>query len=273
MQTFGDGRHTVLAVLAVHGITGSSAAWSAVATALPDAWRLVAPDLAGRGYSRDLPGPWGLHRHVADVCALAEELGPSVLVGHSMGAYVASLAVAERPELFTRVVLVDGAVPPPKPKDADPDEVLAATLGPALSRLRSTYANEDTYVEFFRAHPALGQQWSDAVERYVRYDALPVDGGVRSRAVDPAARQDGRDLLTMTDELDAALRGVPDGSRLLTAPRGMFGEPPGLLPAAAVAAYDAEVAALEVSSVPGTNHYTILFDPAAARRVAEAITG
>jgi hypothetical protein len=52
----------------------------------------------------------------------------------------------------------------------------------------------------------------------------------------------------------------------------MFGPPPGLLPAEAVAEYDASVDALEVSSVTGTNHYTILFDPAAARQVAEAAT-
>jgi len=56
------------------------------------------------------------------------------------------------------------------------------------------------------------------------------------------------------------------------APAGMFGEEPGLLPAAAVAAYDAAVPALTVETVAGTNHYTILFQEAAARRVAAAVT-
>lgn len=269
-RTWGEGPRTVLAV---HGITGSSASWAAVATALPSGWRLVAVDLAGRGHSRDLPGPWGLSRHAEDVCDLAAELGTCTLLGHSMGAYVAARAAASRPDLFDRVVLVDGGVPLPLPEGADPDEVLAATLGPALERLRLTYADEAAYVEFFRAHPALGPHWSPVIEDYVRYDALPVaGGGVRSRALDEAVREDGRDLLASTERQDADLRAAPPGTRLLVAPLGMFGEAPGLLPAAGVTAYAEEVANLSVETVEGANHYTILFDPAAARQVAGAVT-
>ncbi|MGZ4446150.1 MAG: alpha/beta hydrolase-fold protein [Nocardioides sp.] len=196
-----------------------------------------------------------------------------VLVGHSMGAYVAVLAAASRPELFSRVVLVDGGVPLPVPAGADPDDVLAATLGPALERLRVTYPSADAYVDFFRAHPALGPTWDASVEAYVRYDVLEVEGGVRSRAVDEAVRADGRDLLVTGEELDRALRGLAVPTSLLVAPAGLMGEPPGMLPPAAVAAYDREVPLLEVGTVEDTNHYTILFDPRAAGRVAAAVTG
>lgn len=264
--------------LAVHGISSSAMAWPAVAAALPDDWSLVALDLRGRGHSRDLPGPFGLAAHAADVCAVAERLvqetgAPVPLVGHSMGAYVSVLATAARPELFERVVLVDGGIPLPLPPGADPDEVLAATLGPALERLRMTYPSVDAYVDVFRAHPALGPWWNDAVEGYARYDALETPDGVRSRAADEAVRADGRDLLVSGGELDAALRGTTLPTTLLVAPGGMFGPPPGLLPAEAVAAYDASVAALRVETVPDVNHYTILFDPVAAQRVARAVTG
>lgn len=266
-------------VLAVHGITASAMAWPAVAHALGEDWSLVALDLRGRGLSRDLPGPWGLDRHVADVIAAAESLSEAwkdpglVLAGHSMGAYVAALVAAERPDLFSRVVLVDGGVPLPAPEGADPDEVLAATLGPALERLRTTYSDLPAYVDFFRAHPALGPHWDATIEAYVRYDALSTPEGIRSRAVDEAVRQDGRDLLVLGDRFDRALRTIPLPVRLLAAPRGMFGDPPGLLPADAVAAYDAEMDSLTAQTVPDCNHYTILFDPAAAAQVAQAITG
>ena len=184
-------------VLALHGITASSMAWPGVAAALPDDVALVAPDLRGRGHSRDLPGPWGLDQHVADVAAIAGSLdGDLVLAGHSMGAYIAVLAAQEHPSLFDRIVLIDGGLPLAIPPGADPDAVLAATLGPALERLRQSYPSEDAYVDFFRAHPALGPHWNDAVEDYVRYDALPTDEGVRSRAVEDAVRADGRDLIT-----------------------------------------------------------------------------
>jgi len=270
---FGTGPRTVLAV---HGITASAMAWPAVAAALPEDWSLVAVDLRGRGASRDLPGPYGLGVHAGDVAEVASVLRKDgdglVLLGHSMGAYVSVLAAAERPDLFDRVVLVDGGVPLPLPEGADPDDVLAATLGPALERLRTTYPSVEAYVEFFRAHPALGPSWDDTIEDYVRYDALETESGVRSRALDEAVRADGRDLLLAGPALDEGLRGTRRPTTLLVAPAGMFGQPPGLLPADAVAAYDAAVPALTVETVAGTNHYTILFRAEAARRVAEIVT-
>jgi lipase len=267
-----DPAHTVLAA---HGITASAMSWPAVAGALREGWALVAPDLRGRGAARDLPGPTGLRRHAGDLCRAAEQLDPSgdgiVLAGHSMGAYVALLAVDARPDLFRRLVLIDGGVPLPLPEGMDADEVLAATLGPALERLSRTYTDTDEYVAFFREHPALGPYWSEAVEAYVRYDAMPTPEGVRSRAVEEAVRTDGRDLLVLHDDLDAALRGLRVPTHLLWAPRGMFDQAPGLLPAAAVAAYDAQVDQLTVELVPDVNHYTIMFDEAAAARVAEVL--
>lgn len=259
-------------VLAAHGITASAMAWSAVAAALPDDWSLVALDLRGRGASRDLRGPFGLRAHADDVNRVAESLGGDlVLLGHSMGAFVAVHAAHDRPDLYRRVVLVDGGVALPFPEGADPDEVLAAALGPALARLRETYPSEDAYVAFFRAHPALGPSWNDAVEDYVRYDALETGEGVRSRAVEAAVRVDGRDLLVTGGEFDPELRGTPLPVDLLVAPAGMFGQPPGLLPTDSVSAY-ADVDHVRLETVPDTNHYTILFAPAAAARVAAAVT-
>ena len=43
--------------VAVHGITASGMSWQAVARHMPSDWTLAAPDLRGRGHSRDLPGP------------------------------------------------------------------------------------------------------------------------------------------------------------------------------------------------------------------------
>ncbi len=263
-------------VLAVHGITASAMSWPRVAAALPDGWTLVAPDLRGRGAARDLPGPTGLRRHADDLCRAAEELDPQghgiVIAGHSMGAYVALLAVEARPDLFRRLVMVDGGLPLPLRAGADPDEVLAATLGPALERLGRTYADVEDYVDLFRQHPALGPHWDEAVDAYVRYDALVTAEGVRSRAVEEAVRTDGRDLLLLHEDIDSALRGLRVPAQLLCAPLGMFGQAPGLLPADAVRRYAEQVDRLVVETVPEVNHYTILFDPLAAARVAEVIS-
>lgn len=263
--------------LAVHGISGSGLSWAAVADALPADRSLVAVDLRGRGRSRDLPPSTGLRDHVRDLVPVAEELvaesgGPVPLAGHSMGAFIAVHLAHERPDLFSRVVLVDGGVALPVPDGVDPDELMDRTLGPAIERLRQTYPSVDAYVDFFKAHPALGPHWDERIEAYVRYDALETPDGIRSRCHEESVRADGRDLLVSGAEFEPEVRATPLPVTILAAPLGMFGEAPGLLPEAGLAAYDdAEHVTVEV--VPDANHYTIAFAPHAAAEVARAIAG
>ena len=58
---------------------------------------------------------------------------------------------------------------------------------------------------------------------------------------------------------------------ILAAPYGMFGQPPGLLPVDALATYD-DAPHVTVETVPDSNHYTIVFAPAAAEQVAAAVS-
>src|SRR5437667_334252 len=163
--------------VAVHGITASGMSWQAVARHMPPDWTLAAPDLRGRGHSRDLPGPFGLDGHARDVVAVLRHFGGRpVLAGHSMGAYVALLARDAHPELVRRLVLVDGG----------------------LQRLT---------------------------------------------------------------------RPTP----LLTAPAGMFGAPPPLIPHDVVQKWQERVPVLRPQVVPGMNHYTLLFDREGAAAVSQAI--
>jgi len=160
-------------------------AWPPVARQLSADWTLVAPDLRGRGAASELPGPYGLKRHAEDVCAVAREAGSEVvLVGHSMGAFIALLAAAAEPDLFRKLVLVDGGLPfPSPPEGVSVDDVLRATLGPAIERLSTTFASEQAYLDFFRAHPALTADWNDDIANYARYDLTGPPGELRSRVV------------------------------------------------------------------------------------------
>lgn len=267
---FGEGPRMIIAA---HGITASLMAWRAVAEALPPGWSLVAVDLRGRGHSAGLPGPYGLDRHADDLELVAEHVGAdgtSVLTGHSMGAYVAALHGARR--RYARVVLVDGGLPLPLPPGADPDEVLEATLGPAIARLSQTYPSVDAYVDFFRAHPALVHDWSPLVEEYVRYDATGPDGAVRSRAREDAVRQDGRWLLTEHEAIGTALKAIEPAPLLLRAPRGLLNQDVGMLPDDLTERWKAELRGLREEVVPDCNHYTILFDPRCAGVVAARLT-
>jgi lipase len=257
--------------VAVHGITASGMSWQAVARHMPSNWTLAAPDLRGRGHSRDLPGPYGLERHARDVVAVLRHFGGRpVLAGHSMGAYVALLARDSHPELVRRLVLVDGGLPLPVPDGADLDALLDATLGPAIARLGQAFPSTEAYLDFWRAHPALAGHWNPDVEAYVRYDLTGEPGQLRARAAEDAVRADGRDVLAEKPFADALAR-LTKPTPLLTAPAGMFGAPPPLIAPEAVAAWTERVPALRPQVVPDTNHYTIMFEKAGAAAVSQAI--
>jgi lipase len=256
----------------VHGITGSGMSWQAVARQMPPGWTLAAPDLRGRGHSNHLPGPYGLERHAADVAAVLRYFGGRpVLAGHSMGAYVALLARDAHPKLVRRLILVDGGLPLPVPDGADLDAVLDTTLGPALARLRMTFPDTEAYLDFWRAHPALAGHWTADIEAYCRYDLTGEPGSLRSRVAEDAVHTDGREVLSEKVFVEALSR-LTAPTPLLTAPMGMFGAPPGLLPTETVAAWRRRVPQLRPRLVPDVNHYTIVFGKQGAATVVQAIT-
>ena len=269
---WGTGRRVAVAV---HGITASAMSWQAVARQMPPGWTLAAPDLRGRGSSADLPGPYGLEQHAADVTAVLRHFGGSgarpVLAGHSMGAYVALLTHDAHPSLSRRLVLVDGGLPLPVPDGVDPEVALEAAIGPAIARLRQTFASTEAYLDFWRAHPALADRWTADVEAYARYDLTGEAPGMRSRVAEAAISPDNRDVMADKPFADALGR-LTQPTPLLTAPAGFLGEPPGLLPPELVAKWTERVPCLRPQRVPDMNHYTILFDKRGAATVARAIT-
>jgi pimeloyl-ACP methyl ester carboxylesterase len=266
--------------LCVHGITSSSRAWTLVAAHLDGAGVAVAaPDLRGRAASNGLPGPFGMAAHAADLVAVLDHLGVdrAVVAGHSMGAYVVARLAADHPDRVAGVVLVDGGLPLPRPAglDGDVQAALDAILGPAIARLRQTFASEDEYVGFWRAHPAFAEPgaWGPAVEAYARYDLAGEPPALRSRVSEEAVRVDGAELLVDEAGQVAALRSLAGPVVLLRAPAGLLGSPPPFVPADLADAAAADVPALTVATVEGTNHYTLTLAEPGASAVADAIRG
>jgi len=260
--------------VALHGITANGRAFAAVADALGDA-PLLAPDLRGRAGSCRLPGPYGLGAHVEDVIALLDHLGRerTVLVGHSMGAFVAALTAARHPDRVAGVVLVDGGVGFPAPEGTDIDTLLEAVIGPAMRRLAMTFPDREAYRAFFREHPALGPHWSDAVQTYVDRDLVGQEPELRSSCVLEAVRADGADVLADPEVLAAvatARATVP--ITLLWAERGLLDEPQGLYDEGRLAAAGLGGATgMTVRCVPDTNHYSILLTPRATEAIRAAV--
>ena len=261
-------------VVAVHGLTAHSRNFSALAAGLAGRHGLVAPDLRGRGDSDKPEGPYGVRVHAADVVAAMRDLGlgRSVLVGHSMGAYIAAAVAAEHPELVRALVLLDGGYPQPAPPGVDVDRVLDLLLAPMIARLRTVYPSTDEYVAFWRQQPAFPPaQWNRHVEGYVAYDLGGVAPQLRPKAAETAVRVDFRDIC---DQVQAGrhLAAVQCPVVLIRAEHGVaFGQPP-IVPDHIAAEVGAIVpGGVEDIRVAGATHYTIAFSDPGAPLVVERL--
>lgn len=257
-------------VLAVHGITSHGRAFAQLAGLLPE-HRILAPDLRGRGRSNHLPGPFGLRTHAADLAELldADRAGARIVAGHSMGAFVAVLLAAARPDLVSRLVLIDGGLPLELPRRRIPDDV-AELLGPAAERLAMRFPDEDAYLGFWRMHPAIGPYWPDGFADYARYDLSGAAPELRPAASADAMLADGAELYG-PPWYRAALERVTAPVTVLRAPRGLTDAAPLYAPGA-LEAFRGVLPQLEVVDVDDVNHYTILFSRPGADRVADVIT-
>jgi pimeloyl-ACP methyl ester carboxylesterase len=258
-------------VVAVHGITANHRNFALLAAALPQ-HRLLAPDLRGRGASRTLPGPWGIDRHAEDVAALitGSAQGPVVLVGHSMGGFVAAALARRFPDLVSGLLLVDGGLPLSLPPGIDVDKVIEQTLGPALTRLQQTFPSREAYRRFWQAHPALREAWSDAIADYVDYDLVGSPPELRSSVSLQAVMEDARDQYQDSDTADV-LGGFSGPTRLLAVSRGLLNQKPGIYPTEELARWRSRLPSLIIEEVPQLNHYTIMLDPTGAERVAACV--
>ncbi len=99
----------------------SSATFQFVVDALRKSWHVIAPDWRGYGASEWLSRPYEFHEYYADFDYLLEHYSsgkPARVVGHSMGANIASMYAGARPERIAQLVMLDFLGLKPE-KDAD----------------------------------------------------------------------------------------------------------------------------------------------------------
>lgn len=97
----GRGRPIVL----LHGVTLSVLTWTYQLRDLSDRYHVIAADQRGHGISEHGRGGLTIERMAADVASLIEELDlhDAIVVGHSMGGFVAQQIALDHPEAMARV--------------------------------------------------------------------------------------------------------------------------------------------------------------------------
>lgn len=175
-------------LLALHGWMDNAASFAPLAAALPE-FRWVALDAAGHGASDHRPKParYYFTDYLFDLDAVLDQLGwdQCTLVGHSLGAAIASCYACADPQRVERIVMLDGlGVVTEEPRHA------AQRLTRSLHWVRHPREHRRAFesVDLAARARKLKNPMADASARLLAERALrPVeDGGWRWRT-DPGA--------------------------------------------------------------------------------------
>lgn len=178
------GSETGLPVVALHGWLDNAASFDRLAPLLPQC-RLIALDLPGHGLSdHRSPGvPYHFVDFIPDVIAAADALGWDrfSLLGHSLGAAIASFVAAIIPERIIRLALIEGLGPLSHSPEHGPNALLKAVrqMQQLENKRMPVYSNLE---EAIRArHKAGGLSWQ-AAETLVVRAIQAVEGGITWRS-------------------------------------------------------------------------------------------
>ena|SRR5829696_601739 len=255
-------------VICLHGITAQHRAFNAAARLLGPARGLVGVDLRGRGDSDKPESGYGLKTHASDVVRVLDHLGleNAVLLGHSMGAFVALKTALGFPEHVRALVMLDGGWPrvEVRPEEMTEDEKQEATaleegLARAFRRLDMTFESPEAYLDFW--FPDRGLTPDDLppdLADYYLYDLQRVDGGYNPKASRAAAEADSPSV-SSTGPTVEEMRGVSCPVALVRASQGFF---PGSDPLISDEVSDVMAQALDIReeiSLEGANHYSMLW--------------
>ena len=171
-------------LLALHGWMDNAASFRPLAPYL-DGYRLVAVDMAGHGRSEHRPAgvPYDLPGYMADILAVMDclDAGKATLIGHSMGAALASFVAATFPERVGRLVLLEGLAPLSEPPAKAPGRLRKAVrrMGRAPAQSATAYPDVGAAV---KARARRGAMSERAAAHLVRRGTAAGPGGIRWRS-------------------------------------------------------------------------------------------
>ena len=259
-------------VIALHGLTASYVNFIGIAECLAGRLPLLGFDLRGRGDSGKPNGPYGMAQHARDVAAAMRGmgLGPNIVIGHSMGAYVATALAMQNPELVSGLVLIDGGYMPARPATLDPTQGAYAALAARIAQLNTTYPSREDYRKFWRSQPNFpAHEWNRWVEAFLDYEVAG-ETTVKPKASQAGVVVDVGEAI-QEEAIVARLKSIRVPTLLLRAERGFVQEYPPLFSDETAEQIRSLLPHLEDHKFPGTTHYTIVLGEKSAAKIADLI--
>lgn len=160
-ETFGHTGEPPLLLLHGGGVAGWM--WEPMRAHLPPHARVLVPDLPGHG--RSAAQPYTSHRATVDLLAhiLEEEGRPATVVGFSLGAQLAVLLAAVRPDLVERAVVISAQALPLR-MTGPTLALLGATAGLAKSekfarlQARELFVPESHLADYLQTSSSLSRE-------------------------------------------------------------------------------------------------------------------
>ena len=211
------GEESLPPLLALHGWLDNAGSFALLAPRLASHFRVIALDLPGHGHADHLPAGSSYHYvdYVQAVLAAADALHLErySLLGHSLGAGVAALVAAARPERIEHLLLIEGLGP------------LGDDGARTLQRFRDALAPRESKGKPLRVFRDVAQAISarsiasglpaEQARPIVERGLLETDGGWRWRS-DPRLTRPSAVRLAEA-QVNALLRGITAPTALLLA--------------------------------------------------------
>lgn len=235
-------------ILLLHGLMGRASTWWPVAEWLTAHGRVLGHDARGHGRS-GARGPWETARMVADAAGVLAEVGPAVVVGHSMGGLHGLVLAARHPGLVRALVVEDMAVDL-RGAGAQDARAWFEALPQPFESLAAVHR------AFGSARPEFGTYMAECVEE----------------------RADGYHLLSRVEhvvEVAAEWSRVAhwDAVDAVRCPTLLLEAEESVAPAGQVAEMARRIPGAVHARVPGTGHLVHAADPAAHREAVERFLG
>ena len=240
-------------VLCLHGLMRNGRDFGALAAQLAARYRVIVPDVRGRGFSARDPNfnNYQIPVYLQDVLALLAGLGAArvSIIGTSMGGLMAMVLGAMQPQLVARIVLNDVG-PQVDPAGLERIRGYAGKAAPvgswpeAVAQLRADYAS---------AWPDLSDaRWDEIARLSYRANAQ----GVPEADADPLIREPLKSSSAATPDLWPLWRAL--GRLPILVIRGAHSD---ILSVPTLARMQSEKPGLEVLTVANRGHAPLLDEP------------